>query len=145
MRYAICILWVMFISIIFNNESSYKLPTEILAGWRLTIKCQTLPPSDRDIIRARPGTGLPWEPETMTLQCWIALAWWLMATAAQVCICCRSLGAGWRREGKEGPGHPGESLHWHWPHPVPGFPLKPGGAVRLILTPWHLTKTNLEK
>ena len=43
----------------------------------------------------------------MTLQCCIALAWWLMATAAQVCICCRSHGAGWRREGERGTWAPG--------------------------------------
>ena len=69
--YIVITLIFVFLSIILNNESSHKLPTEILAGWILTIKCQTLPPSDRDIIRAHPGTGLPWarDHDTAVLHC----------------------------------------------------------------------------
>ena len=132
--YIITLIFV-FISIIFNNESSYKLPTEILAGWRLTIKCQTLPPSDRDIIRL--DLGLVYPESRRPWLCSAAGCSELMAHGDCICRWWRSLGAGWRRE-REGPRHLGESLQWHWPHPVPGSPLWPSGAVRLILYLWHL-------
>ena len=68
-----------------------KLLTECLAGWRLTAKCQTLPLSDHDLIRAQPGTGLPWEPETMTLQCcrlqWTDGSWRLHLQVAEESGC----------------------------------------------------------
>ena len=70
--YIITLIFV-FISIIFNNESSYKLPMEILAGWRLTIKCQTLPPSDRDIIRL--DLGLVYPESQRPWHCSVGLHW----------------------------------------------------------------------